>query len=578
MKIQGTLKLLEKVSGKVIIVVRESITIQQSEKSMFSRHIWIIIFSIISTIAASCHSVPSGKSHIIDISGQWKVLYDDDVKISRIDYDDSKAAAIRIPGDWNDVLIKRKEMSQILWLRKSVYISDIYSQPNIVLELGNIGIADELYFNGIFIGGNGIIPSGNDNLDYTLAWKTPRKYIIPRPLIKFNHNNTIALRIFSHVFSGITGNKLRIVALNNGHNNEINLDFFHIIIHYFAISLSLFFLIICIAQYCFNRKKIMYLYLALFSISGLIFNLCFINLFIPINGIYRLKILLAAYTSISFFLALFLQEILEIKYRYSTSMLTGLFLSIMTGISFSPTTHELINYIGFTSVIYVLICQMYISIIFILSVIRDLRRYWLVLFGFPVLFSAFRNAYFLLLQQYSKVYLTIFIHVPVVIIIINLVAFYDYEFQKRTGETLFQSLLRKSQKLKLDLQKAKKIDAKREPQDIIHELIDYLDKNFTETYNRTELAQRFGLNVNYMIQLFKKTTGKTITDFINEKRIDESKKLIIENDIKLIDAAYHVGFENYNYYHRIFKQLTGLSPRVYRDMNKNNYLEKNTNG
>lgn len=114
------------------------------------------------------------------------------------------------------------------------------------------------------------------------------------------------------------------------------------------------------------------------------------------------------------------------------------------------------------------------------------------------------------------------------------------------------------------LQRAKKdlarTDVKPEPRDIIHDLIEYLDNNFNETYDRVTLAERFGLNEDYMGQLFKKVTNTNIANYINMKRIEVAKQLLKETDSKVIDIAFHVGFDNLTYFYRHFKKHTGYSP------------------
>ena len=513
--------------------------------------------------SSSCGFTQSGDPRSLDISGPWKIIYTDDAKIAEPGYDDSGAAQIAIPGEWMDAVRKSDEMTATVWLRKSVHISDAFSGHNLMLELGKIGIADETYFNGHFIGGTGMIPSDAEGLNYRFAWKNPRHYHIPKTFIKFNHANTIAVRAFSHVFNGMTGRQ-RIMEMSDGYPDRIFADYFPVLFNFFAISLNAVFFLLCIVQFLTNRDQTAYLLFALITLSAIILNLCVTNVPVSMNGLSRFKVLLFAYISISVYISLVMQDILNIRFRYSTAVLLLMYVINIAGILAAPNTRILINYCGISSVISVLGCQIYTSAIFIMSVTRDLRRYWLMLFGFPVVFSAFRNAYYLLTMQFDIVYVTIFLHVPVLLLVAILYIFYDYEYQKRSGESLYQSLLRKSQKLQRDLDKAKKVAAKPEPHDMILKVIEYLNANFNETYNRKELSKKFGLNSNYMVQLFKKTTGETISNYVNIKRIESAKNLLRNSDYKIIDIAYHVGFENYTHFHRLFKRVTGMTPREFR--------------
>ena len=90
--------------------------------------------------------------------------------------------------------------------------------------------------------------------------------------------------------------------------------------------------------------------------------------------------------------------------------------------------------------------------------------------------------------------------------------------------------------------------------------------------DRRALAQRFDINEDYIGQLFKKATGTNISNYINMRRIERAKKLLIETDSKIIDIGYHVGFETLVHFHRQFKKSTAMTPQEYR---KNVSLEEN---
>ncbi|NLV66577.1 MAG: helix-turn-helix transcriptional regulator [Spirochaetes bacterium] len=123
----------------------------------------------------------------------------------------------------------------------------------------------------------------------------------------------------------------------------------------------------------------------------------------------------------------------------------------------------------------------------------------------------------------------------------------------RTGKGLFEfsrDVVKQNEKIK--------------NREIIHSIIRYLDSNYTENYNRQELAEKFKIHDNYMVQLFKKHTGSSISGYINNLRIKASIKLMKNDDSKIVDIAYHVGYNNLTYFYRAFKSFTGMTPNEYR--------------
>ncbi|MGO1468637.1 MAG: helix-turn-helix domain-containing protein [Tissierella sp.] len=75
------------------------------------------------------------------------------------------------------------------------------------------------------------------------------------------------------------------------------------------------------------------------------------------------------------------------------------------------------------------------------------------------------------------------------------------------------------------------------------------------------------LNVNkcYFCSLFKKETGKTFTQFLNELRVKKSMDLLKEGNLSMLDIALDVGFNNQNYYNITFKKITNKTPSEYKN-------------
>ena len=72
------------------------------------------------------------------------------------------------------------------------------------------------------------------------------------------------------------------------------------------------------------------------------------------------------------------------------------------------------------------------------------------------------------------------------------------------------------------------------------------------------------LNPDYMARLFKKQTGRSIVNYITEYRIEKAKELLDNPDIPIGIVAAKVGYGNYSYFSKLFKDITGLTPNEYR--------------
>ena len=73
---------------------------------------------------------------------------------------------------------------------------------------------------------------------------------------------------------------------------------------------------------------------------------------------------------------------------------------------------------------------------------------------------------------------------------------------------------------------------------------------------------------------FKKVTGKTFTQFVNEFRIVHATKLLAENPTSITDICFEIGFNNFSHFNKLFKKFTGKSPLKYRNEMKNLVIQK----
>jgi two-component system, response regulator YesN len=79
------------------------------------------------------------------------------------------------------------------------------------------------------------------------------------------------------------------------------------------------------------------------------------------------------------------------------------------------------------------------------------------------------------------------------------------------------------------------------------------------------ISEKLFLSHSYLCVIFKKETGKTINQYINEFRVEKSKELLKDKSIKLYDVATKVGFTDHNYFTKIFKKTTNMTPSEYKE-------------
>lgn len=98
----------------------------------------------------------------------------------------------------------------------------------------------------------------------------------------------------------------------------------------------------------------------------------------------------------------------------------------------------------------------------------------------------------------------------------------------------------------------------------------YIRQNFTQRITMEELADFCHCSQSHLSHIFKRRIQVNVNTYINKVRIEASKNFLVETDISIGDIAFHVGFNDSNYYTRVFTQLVSISPREYRRRFKHN--------
>lgn len=110
-------------------------------------------------------------------------------------------------------------------------------------------------------------------------------------------------------------------------------------------------------------------------------------------------------------------------------------------------------------------------------------------------------------------------------------------------------------------------------EELYNKLEEYIRTNMSEPITVSTLAEKFNFNSSYIIRVFKKYSGEPPMKFLTSIRINEAKRLIESQaglDFKVI--AEIIGYSEQQYFSRVFKNITGMSPSEYRELIKKSEL------
>ena len=103
-----------------------------------------------------------------------------------------------------------------------------------------------------------------------------------------------------------------------------------------------------------------------------------------------------------------------------------------------------------------------------------------------------------------------------------------------------------------------------ELQSRIDKVCTYINQNYKQRLNLEQAAKIANMSVTAFSRFFKKSTGKTFVQYVNELRIGRACKLLIESQLSIAEICYEVGFNNLSNFNRRFFERHKMSPRQYR--------------
>lgn len=99
----------------------------------------------------------------------------------------------------------------------------------------------------------------------------------------------------------------------------------------------------------------------------------------------------------------------------------------------------------------------------------------------------------------------------------------------------------------------------------VEQIHKYMERSYYENITLTALAEEYHMDASYLSRSFSQKYGETIIAFLTRIRMEKAAELMKDPDKKLETISFLVGYDDYNYFSRVFRKKMGCSPREYRN-------------
>lgn len=104
--------------------------------------------------------------------------------------------------------------------------------------------------------------------------------------------------------------------------------------------------------------------------------------------------------------------------------------------------------------------------------------------------------------------------------------------------------------------------------DTMKRVLNFIHDHCDQKLRVDEIAEVAGMNAQYFCRYFKRITGRTVTEYVNELRISQAARELTETNDKVIEIAMRCGYDNMGYFVRRFRQMKHMTPSEYRKKSK----------
>jgi AraC-like DNA-binding protein len=444
---------------------------------------------------------------------------------------------------------------QHVWLRGTINItgdpSEYYG-----ISLGRTFHTDEVYINRRFINSQG--PGEFANIHF------PSNYVIaPGILVKGDNTIHVRLGIYGKEWGGLL-DEVTVLPKNDFLREKLFYDTWFDKVPFGIVLCLTAFMVIVFIFYLWNRKNTIFLYGNLMILAMIMYIIAMFSphtlLLIPFEWIFIIHWIL--YPVMAFLVIIFIQSLYRVYFTVQNIvafMVLFMLAAAMAVSRFADCQFYLRPFLAAaTEVLYVG------YIVFIMKRAPRQRQDRFKRNGIIILIAASQIAAAWDIFAYltgSTSALVIPGFGSLAVVMINMVlGGRDVYTRLRASEHLYDSLKERAGK--------KPQPITNESEENLRWVMEFIKENYRSDLSREGLAEAVGMNPDYMSKLFKTFAGMKINEYVAKLRIEEAAGCLRAGNLKIIDIAFAVGFENIVSFNRTFKAVMGLTPSEYRVQNR----------
>lgn len=103
------------------------------------------------------------------------------------------------------------------------------------------------------------------------------------------------------------------------------------------------------------------------------------------------------------------------------------------------------------------------------------------------------------------------------------------------------------------------------PQYLVKQAIEYINQYYNQKLDLQTVADQLYVSTWHLCKVIKKQTGTNFVDLLNNARIENAKRMLLESNMKIYEIAEAVGYADTAYFSKIFKKITQVTPNEYRN-------------